>query len=99
MDESDVSETTEGRDIGKIYYSSSRSIAEVSTSSRSISKLPTEEPEGAASDNYLMIPRHSSARFRRQRSKSENPPEFDEQDEIKNSNSLKAKFYLDGDKS
>ena len=77
---------TGGREIGKIYYSSSRSLAEGSKS-RSIPKLFNEEAEVSTNDDFLMIRKHSR---RQQRS---DPPEFDEQEEIANTNT--ARFYLD----
>ena len=80
MEETAAPEMPGGGKIGQIYYSSTRSIA--TTSSRSISKLSTEETEGAASDNFLSLPRHPGPWGRRNRSKSENPPEFDEHEEI-----------------
>ena len=82
MEENPVQEKSAGGKIGQIYFSSTRSIADLTTSSRSISKLSIEETEGAGNDNFLVVPRHYPARMRRSRSKSENPPEFDEQEEI-----------------
>ena len=95
MEDAEVTEKMDRREIGKIYYASSRCLSEatssrnVLTSSRSIPRLSIEEADGASNDNILMVPRHS----RRQRSKSENPPVFDEKEEMRNT----AKFYLEAD--
>ena len=82
MEEPAVPERPAGGKIGQIYYSSTRSIADLTTSSRSISKLSIEETEGATNDNFLLLPKHPAPWMRRNRSKSENPPEFDEHEEI-----------------
>lgn len=100
MEKPAVPEKPAGGKIGQIYYSSTRSIADLTNSSRSISKLSIEETEGAGNDNFLLVPRHPAPWMRRNRSKSENPPEFDEHEEIEKltppkDNKEIPTFYLD----